>query len=382
MSNISSDCKKTLTYISFEPLRQGHASYTHVIEIINGLKEEEWIINLIAPEYKSTNLPGVITRLLSFLKLWLHLLFSPKTDMIYTRMHFAGFIVSLIAKLKHIPIAVEVNGPFEDLYIAWPSVKKFRFIFDTLMRKQMQLASVIISVTPGLQQYSKKKLSRYKKQPFFEVVTNGANTSIFMPKDQLPLKPSLFMKAGEKPYAAFYGTFAQWQGLDNLLNAATSPFWPPELELRLAGDGAMRPLVEEAAAKNKHISYLGRIDYQDMPYFVSGSKLSFVLTQDTDGRGQFGLYPLKLFEAMAAGIPVITTQLPGQKDVVTNSDCGIVIPNSSPETLCEAVIAIYKNQNRAKKYGRNGREAAEKLYSWKQLAKRTDRILKNYDNYS
>ncbi|WP_417454743.1 glycosyltransferase family 4 protein [Kiloniella sp.] len=375
MSNISNDRKKTLTYISFEPLRQGHASYTHVIEIINGLKEQEWVVNLIAPEYKSTHLPGIITRLFSFLKLWLRLLFSPKTDIIYTRMHFAGFIVSLIAKLKHIPIAVEVNGPFEDLYIAWPSVKKFRFIFDGLMRKQMQLASVIISVTPGLEQYSEKKLSCYKKKPFFEVVTNGANTSIFMPKNQLPPKSNLFTKANEKPYAAFYGTFAKWQGLDNLLNAATSPFWPPDLELRLAGDGVMRPLVEEAAEKNKHIGYLGRINYQDMPYFVSESKLSFVLTQDTDGRGQFGLYPLKLFEAMAAGVPVITTRLPGQKDIVINNDCGIVIPNSSPETLCEAVTSIHKNQSRAKKYGWNGRQAAEELYSWKQLAKRTDTIL-------
>ncbi|MCZ4282323.1 glycosyltransferase family 4 protein [Kiloniella laminariae] len=366
---------RSLTYVSFEPLRQGHASYTHVIEIIEGLKKQGWDINLIAPAYNSTNLPGIISRLLAFAKLWFRTLLSPRTDIYYTRMHFAGFFVSLIGKLRKIPTVVEVNGPFDDLYIAWPSVKRFAFFFDKLMLGQMEMASAIITVTEGLKKYSETKLERSKKRSLFEVVPNGANTSIFKPIKQLPKRKDVAITPDLRDYASFYGTFAHWQGLDKLLDAATSSEWPPELDLRLAGDGALRQKVEKAAEDHSHIHYLGRINYQDMPYFVASSKLSFVLTQDISGRGQYGLYPLKMFEALAAGIPVITTQMPEQADIIINHECGLVLDNPSPESLCHAVKLLYNDDLMREKYGQNGRKITEEYYSWEKLASKTHLIL-------
>ncbi|WP_020592880.1 glycosyltransferase family 4 protein [Kiloniella laminariae] len=365
----------SLTYVSFEPLRQGHASYTHVIEIIEGLKAQGWNINLIAPTYSRTSLPGAASRLFAFATLWFRTLSAPKADIYYTRMHFAGFVVSLIGKLRKTPTVVEVNGPFDDLYIAWPSVKKFAFFFDKLMLSQIKMASVVISVTEGLRKYSEEKLRLSRNKPLFEVVTNGANTSIFRPIKQLPPRKDTTRASPLKDYVAFYGTFAPWQGLDKLLDAATSPGWPAELDLRLAGDGALRTKVETAASHHAHIHYLGRLNYQDMPYFVANSKLSLVLTQDISGRGQYGLYPLKLFESLAAGVPVITTQMPEQADVVIDHECGLVLNDMSPQSICTAVNKLYSDDKLREKYGNNGRQITEEQYSWESLAKKTHLIL-------
>ncbi|MBP1683737.1 MAG: glycosyltransferase [Ignavibacteriaceae bacterium] len=69
----------------------------------------------------------------------------------------------------------------------------------------------------------------------------------------------------------------------------------------------------------------------------------FVLPSLYEGFG------IVLLEAMAAGIPVVATNVDGIKEVVIDGDCGILIPPKNPEAIADAVLNIIENPQLAEK---------------------------------
>ena len=118
-------------------------------------------------------------------------------------------------------------------------------------------------------------------------------------------------------------------GIDTLIKAAYSPYWPPDVNMIIVGDGAEREVVEKAALNNTKITYLGPVPYLDIG-IVANSVASLVPKNNQGDRSSTGLFPLKLFETIACGAPVIVTDFPGQADLVRRYSCGLVIPPMIP----------------------------------------------------
>jgi len=368
--------QQSLTYISFEPLQEGHASYTHVIEILQGLEKEHWSTHLFSPRYKENKRKSPFGRLGKFLHILFLSLFSKKSDVYYTRLHFMGAIIAIIAYIKKRPMIVEVNGPFEDLYTAWPGTKKFSFIFNALYLFQLRQALGIISVTKELEHYCKQKLKSHDTVKNFTVIPNGAAVDIFAPLRDLTTTADLTFLPKGKQYAIFFGTFAKWQGINLLLEAAIHLDWPKELHLILLGDGAVRPIVEQHANKYDHIHYIGKKPYSEVAPYIANAEMGFVLTQNIDNRGQHGAYPLKLFETLACGIPVIATPISGQADIIKTGNCGIILDKSSLKDLLNAVNILYEQKEQRKRLGENGSIHVRKNYSWRHLSTLTSNFIK------
>ena len=198
--------RPTLIYLVFEPLREGHASYTHVQEIIDGLANEGWRVGLITPRYEDTAaLPGAVTRLMGMCGVWWRFLFAGRPDVVYARMHFGLFLPALKCRALRIPLAIEVNGPIEDLYIAWPALRPFKALFDTLTLWPVRIASLICCVTHGLERLMASRVPKPSSQVRI-VLPNGANTQLFRPG--LPRPAGLVLP---ERYAIFFGTMAPWQ---------------------------------------------------------------------------------------------------------------------------------------------------------------------------
>jgi glycosyltransferase involved in cell wall biosynthesis len=78
--------------------------------------------------------------------------------------------------------------------------------------------------------------------------------------------------------------------------------------------------------------------------------------------------PVKLFEYMAAGLPVIVSAIPHWKAIVDDHDCGLSVDPTDPTAIAEAIDALIADRDRAASMGRNGRVAAETKYSWESQA--------------
>lgn len=360
---------KRLIYLSLQATKQGQASYAHVHEIIKGLRKRGWEVQLFEPTYsKSYHTPGPFVRLLAFIKVQFILLINLikiKPDAIYIRNHFATFPTALVAKLLRKPVVQEVNGPYEDLFIAWPKTKMLAPLFKWLIRKQLKWADAVVAVTPQLGEWVQSETG----QRSIQIIPNGANPEIFQPQAQL--KYDL-----PKPYAVFFGALARWQGIDTLIKAAYSPYWPPDVNMIIVGDGAEREVVEKAALNNTKITYLGPVPYLDIAGIVANSVASLVPKNNQGDRSSTGLFPLKLFETIACGAPVIVTDFPGQADLVRRYSCGLVIPPDDPDALAKAVTILYTNPTMRLDMGVRGRKAIEEEHSWDCRAAKTDDLLR------
>jgi glycosyltransferase involved in cell wall biosynthesis len=89
-----------------------------------------------------------------------------------------------------------------------------------------------------------------------------------------------------------------------------------------------------------------------------------------------GSYPTKLFEYMALGLPVVTSDIPIYRDVVENSGCGLVADPESPEDVADKVATLISDPERARYMGGKGRRAVQDNFNWK---KEGEKLVQFYD---
>jgi len=81
-----------------------------------------------------------------------------------------------------------------------------------------------------------------------------------------------------------------------------------------------------------------------------------------------GSYPTKLFEYMALGLPVVTSDIPMYERIVDQAECGVVADPSKPESVAEAIAYLLDHPEEARKMGERGRAAVQAHYSWEREA--------------
>lgn len=352
-----------IAYLCLQVTKEGQASFAHVNEIIGGLRELGHTVTLYEPKHLTRY--GALVRAREFVRTQRRMRREAHAaDVIYCRAHFATILTSRWARRAGIPMVLEVNGPYEDLFIAWPRTRYLRPFFEWLMGTQYRHADALVTVTSGLQNWLAAETGRDD----VTVIPNAANDRLFRPGSPVP-------DGLPSRYVAFVGALALWQGLTHVLEAATLPEWPDGVTLLIAGDGAQRDLAIEAARTNGRVVYLGKRPYGEIPGILCGSIASLVPMVNFRGRSITGLSPLKLYEAMACAVPVVATDFPGQAEVVRDERCGIVIPPEDPRAIARAVRTLAESPAEARAMGERGRIAVVREHSWTRRAEQTARVL-------
>ncbi len=356
---------RRLAYLCLQATTEGQASHAHVHEIIAGLREEGWEVDLYEPSYAGGAAPGAMGRLLEFRRVQKRLASRLREyDALYVRSHALALPASRAGRRAGIPVIQECNGPYEDLFLAWPAVRPLAWWLIRAMREQYHDADALITVTPQLAEWLEAEARRVD----VAVVPNGANTDLFRPDATTDVSLP-------DRYAVFFGALAPWQGLGTCLDATRNASWPEGVSLVVAGDGALRTEVEAAAAERpEHVRYLGRLGYRDVPGVVCGALASLV-PMHLPERDDRGLSPLKLFESMACGVPVIASDLPGLSETVRQSGGGLTAAPGDPAALASAVATLASDPDRAAEMGARGRAFVVEHASWRARAQATSFII-------
>jgi glycosyltransferase involved in cell wall biosynthesis len=74
--------------------------------------------------------------------------------------------------------------------------------------------------------------------------------------------------------------------------------------------------------------------------------------------------PVKMFEYMAAGIPVIASDFPLWREIVLGNQCGLCLDPMDPATIAKAIDYLLQHPNEARQMGENGRRAVLERYNW------------------
>lgn len=136
----------------------------------------------------------------------------------------------------------------------------------------------------------------------------------------------------------------------------------PDLVLIVAGDGPDRSAVDELPAETrKRVVMLGNVPHGELPPYHAAAE---VFCSPATGRESFGIV---LVEAMAAGVPVVASDIPGYREVIRDGLDGTLVPPRDPGALALAIGDLLDDPDIAKRFGEAGRARA-KRYSWDTVA--------------
>ncbi len=125
------------------------------------------------------------------------------------------------------------------------------------------------------------------------------------------------------------------------------------VRLRLVGDGPNRQALEQQAKDSgvyEYIEFLGI--RSDVAQLLAGAD-AFVLSSDTEGM------PLSILEAMAAGLPVLSTDVSGSRDVIKNNVNGFITPVGDDRSMSEAMLTVAGDAALTKKISETNRETSK-----------------------
>jgi len=353
-----------IAYVSLQAVVDGQDTWAAVTEIIKGIKSHGWEVDSHFPDYGADSNPSSVKRLMQMLRVQRAVAGRiAEYDAIYVRAHPVAWLISTFARLKGVPVVQECNGPYEDLFIAWPQTRLARPLFENLQRSQYRHASAIISVAQGLTEWLIADTGNSR------VITNGngANVDVFTP--HAPRREGL-----PDQFAVFFGQFPAWQGIRTLLEAVRLPEWPQYLKLVFVGDGALRPEIERVVSEMpERVNYVGRLPYDEVAQVVAHAVLSYVPMVAPKREAKFS--PLKLYESMACGVPVIASDTIGISEVVNATRCGVLITPGDAAQLVAATNRLLTDRDLAADMGRRGREAAVAEFSWRARADQRREII-------
>jgi glycosyltransferase involved in cell wall biosynthesis len=158
---------------------------------------------------------------------------------------------------------------------------------------------------------------------------------------------------------------------------------PSSYNAKLLLGGKFIPSSLGDAAKKmpgwNQVEYLGWLDRTQVGDTLTKARAGLVLIHP-EPRYMVSL-PVKMFEYMSAGLPVIASHFPLWKDIIEGNRSGLTVDPQNPTEIAGAIQYIFDNPQEAVKMGRRGREAVETKYNWlseeKKLLEDYSRILNN-----
>lgn len=175
---------------------------------------------------------------------------------------------------------------------------------------------------------------------------------------------------GEGPVALHVANFLPVKGHDILVRAlAKVRDRGVPLTVVTAGDGNERPAIEAQAAQlglgPEHIRFLGF--RSDVPDLLAAADF-FVLPSRMEG------LPLAVLEAMSHGLPIVTTRIGGNPEVVTDGEHGLLVPIEDPDALAAALVRIAENPDLRRTLGEAGRKRVEKEFTFVEMTRKYQAI--------
>ncbi len=302
-----------------------------------------------------------------------------KPDLIYERESFLGCGGLLLAKRFGLPYVLESNALFIDELIEEENVQVgwFTQLIEKKMKKLLfKKADRIITVTEGLrQELGKRHQVSIDK---ISVVPNGTDDTIFKPMDQLSCRKELELDS-EANIIISVGSLTPGEPIQYLIEAVSEIAKQNiNVQLVVLGEGNMKQKYIELARTlglEARVLFPGFVQNKLVPKYLNVADICVGLF--ASGRSDvLGGSPMKMFEYLACGKPIIFSDIPGVGDFIREHECGIAVKPDNLNELVSALNRLLKDKELRDVMGTKGREIVQREYTWKANASKTYQICK------
>jgi len=282
-----------------------------------------------------------------------------KVDIIHTFFEKSEVMGWIVSRIADIPIWITSR---RDLGFKRKNIYKKIFAFTERNCKKC-IANCIAVKDETVRQ---EGLAREK----IEVIYNGLELSQFqMHNGENPLIEELVVDDGV-PLVGMIADFNfEIKGHIYFLGAAKKILEKiPNVRFILVGDGPLRPLYEEVAQElrvEKNVYFLGK--RTDVPAIINSLDIS-VLSSISEG------FSNVILESMAAGKPVVATNVGGSKEMMLDGTTGYLVAPADPQAMANAIIELLENPDKAKAMGVAGRKAVEEKFTIEAMVKEYEEL--------
>ncbi|HEX6506037.1 MAG TPA: glycosyltransferase family 4 protein [Chloroflexota bacterium] len=282
-------------------------------------------------------------------------------DLLYERYSLFGDIGASMSEDYNVPVVLEVNAPLivergrvEPLPLA-PLAREIEW-------HAFERSTAVLSVSEAMQSYV---LAHGGRPGHVHVVPNGVDTTRFHPgisgdcvRAELGLHGKLVV--------GFAGSLKAWHGVDLLLDAfarAATHGWT----LLVVGDGPRRAGLEAQAEQidgGGRIVFTGAVPHERMPEYLAAMDIAVAPYRPID---DFYFSPLKLFEYLAMGKPVVASNVGQIATTIQHGQNGYLVEPDDVQSLAAALLKLATDADLRAQMGAAGSDGA---MTWEEIADR------------
>ena len=345
---------------------------TRIMKEVNSLAGYGYQIDLICPwECRGSDVPGVnfltferakkrLTRFMNYLRIGKYLL---KKRYVLYHIHDIDIlplfcVVKLLSK-KPVIYDIHENYPDEMLVRYWVP-KYMRWVLYFVVKYVERICAFyirnLVLVVPsqeaefGSQKHNKVMVRNYASKILLEARLDNYETRqdavIFTGVQSISNGSMLFLeiaKAIINRYSHVKMLCVDW----------------------FDGDNALREQMHQYVRKfaiQQNISFLPPVKGSEIMSYLNMAKIGISPNLRVDK--QIKALPTKLFEYMAAGLPIVTSNLPYQTEIISKANCGLLANPDVTGDFVEKISCLISDPSKAKEMGENGMRAFLEIYCW------------------
>jgi glycosyltransferase involved in cell wall biosynthesis len=328
-------------------------------------QKEKETLNKIA--YLRLNLPKNsieknIWLLLHLEKITSKIIIEKGIDLVWQRNRIFGSQGIIAGRKVGVKTLLEMNEPVEmsERSVFFPLIKNWFFYSAKFADKVTGTHARMFKGIP------------IKKQV---LIHYGSNPKIFNPKNT---DGATAKKYGLKGKTLFFGTSLQeWHCVKKALLAfAEVQKEFPEAAFILTGEGGRKDELKEFAKAQgiRRVFFVGNVDYKKMPHYINASDVCAALyDRNYPPIKKFDYFysPIKVFDAMACGKPVIASGIGNIKEVIKNGKNGFLVNEQTVSEISDAMLKVFRLSKKEKEIiSKLNTEKVEKEYNWKNVTKK------------
>jgi glycosyltransferase involved in cell wall biosynthesis len=301
----------------------------------------------------------------------------PKPDIVFAT-HTpltAGVAGAALASHFDIPFVFEVRDLWPEALVNVGALKNPLAIWwlRRMAKRIYGAAKHIVALSPGMKEGIVRTGVRPEK---ITVIPNASDLGLFRPDlDGSGSRARLGL--GDRFAAVYFGAMGMANGLDYVIEAARilAERGNDHVVLVLHGDGGKRPELEEMVREYKltNVVFSDLVpDKAEVARIVAGSDVCMTIYRAAK---EHTWSPNKMFDALAAGKPVLINVPGWLGDTIEKNNCGRYLDPHRPEALADALEELSAERELCGEMGKNARALAEREFGREELARRLEDIL-------
>ena len=293
-------------------------------------------------------------------------------DFVYERCAMYGLAGVRVSEALGVPLVLELNAPLVLEDRRYRRGQALGELAAATERKALTRADAIVVVSAALRDYVRSLGVAAER---VTVVPNGVDGAAFRPAPRAAALRARFDLDGE-PVIGFVGGYQPWHGVE-ALPALLERLLPkhPRLRLLVVGDGRGRAEFERRVTERglaAHVRVTGAVAHDDVPALIREFDVAVAPYPPVDH--DFYFSPLKLFEYMGCGAPIVAPRLGQIAEVIRDGETGLLYAPSRADELAAACDRLLTDRELATRLGTAAAAEVRERYTWDRNAAAIARI--------